>query len=264
MPGCTGPPANTCTLPSTRASVSPSFSSRVASGSSCTGRLMIMPSAPSLPCRTMRMTVRWKRGSGILGEAISSWPASEGGSAPGLCLGRAACSNDAGTSCARRARSKRRDQGEGTSHHRIFGRAEGISLAIEMPRTESVATLARLSTLRPTNVLLGERLSPPAAVSLLAEMNCNERNPHTGPRSETRQFTAIIEREDNGYVALCPELDIASQGDSIEEARANLQEALELFLEAASPDEVDQRFGKRGSDPSATGRDSEFRLGRGV
>ncbi len=47
----------------------------------------------------------------------------------------------------------------------------------------------------------------------------------------TRQFTAIIEREDNGYVALCPELDIASQGDTIESARANLQEALRLFLE---------------------------------
>jgi predicted RNase H-like HicB family nuclease len=58
----------------------------------------------------------------------------------------------------------------------------------------------------------------------------------------TRQFTAIIEREDNGYVALCPELDVASQGDTIEEARANLQEALELFLETASPEEVKQRL----------------------
>lgn len=86
----------------------------------------------------------------------------------------------------------------------------------------------------------------PAAVSVLAEMDYYERNPHTGPRSEhvqmTRQFTAIIEREDSGYVALCPELDIASQGDSIEEARANLQEALELFLETASAEEVKQRL----------------------
>ena len=57
----------------------------------------------------------------------------------------------------------------------------------------------------------------------------------------TRQFTAIIEREDQGFVALCPELDIASQGDTIEEARANLQEALELFLETAPPDEIKQR-----------------------
>ena len=58
----------------------------------------------------------------------------------------------------------------------------------------------------------------------------------------TRQFTAIIEREGEGFVALCPELDIASQGDTIEEARANLQEALELFLETASPGEIDQRL----------------------
>jgi predicted RNase H-like HicB family nuclease len=58
----------------------------------------------------------------------------------------------------------------------------------------------------------------------------------------TRQFTAIIEREDDGYVALCPELDIASQGDSIEEARANLREALELFLETASPEEIRERL----------------------
>ena len=55
----------------------------------------------------------------------------------------------------------------------------------------------------------------------------------------TRQFTAIIEREDEGYVALCPELDIASQGGTIEEARGNLLEALELFLECADPSEVE-------------------------
>ena len=57
-----------------------------------------------------------------------------------------------------------------------------------------------------------------------------------------RQFTAVIEREGDGYVALCPELDIASQGDTIEEARRNLQEALEGFFEAASPEEVQERL----------------------
>jgi predicted RNase H-like HicB family nuclease len=56
------------------------------------------------------------------------------------------------------------------------------------------------------------------------------------------QMTAIIEREGNGYVALCPELDIASQGDSIEQARQNLQEALELFFETADPAEIKQRL----------------------
>ncbi len=57
-----------------------------------------------------------------------------------------------------------------------------------------------------------------------------------------RQLTAIIEREGDGYVALCPELDIASQGDSIEAARENLREALELFFECASPEEVNERL----------------------
>lgn len=44
-----------------------------------------------------------------------------------------------------------------------------------------------------------------------------------------RRLTAIIEREDDGFVALCPELDVASQGRTVDEARKNLQEALELF-----------------------------------
>ncbi len=55
-----------------------------------------------------------------------------------------------------------------------------------------------------------------------------------------RQLTAIIERDGDGVVSLCPELDIASQGDSIEEARDNLREALELFFAAASPKEIKQ------------------------
>jgi predicted RNase H-like HicB family nuclease len=57
-----------------------------------------------------------------------------------------------------------------------------------------------------------------------------------------RKLTAIIEREDDMYVALCPELDIASQGDSIESARDNLQEAIELFFETASPEEIKERL----------------------
>jgi|GEM_PF-70799 len=58
----------------------------------------------------------------------------------------------------------------------------------------------------------------------------------------TRRLTALIQREGDGYVALCPELDIASQGDSIEQARENLREALELFFEVASAKEIDRRF----------------------
>jgi predicted RNase H-like HicB family nuclease len=56
-----------------------------------------------------------------------------------------------------------------------------------------------------------------------------------------QRLTAIIEREDDGFVALCPELDIVSEGVSIEEARANLIEALTLFFETASPSEVSRR-----------------------
>lgn len=56
------------------------------------------------------------------------------------------------------------------------------------------------------------------------------------------KLTALIEREGEGYVSLCPELDVASQGKTVEEARDNLREALELFFESASAEEVKQRF----------------------
>jgi len=59
---------------------------------------------------------------------------------------------------------------------------------------------------------------------------------------QTRTLTAIIEREGDGYVALCPELDIASQGGTVEEARRNLLEALELFFETADRSEVESRL----------------------
>ena len=57
-----------------------------------------------------------------------------------------------------------------------------------------------------------------------------------------KQLTAIIEKEDDGYVALCPEVDVASQGDTVGEAKENLKEALELFFKMASPEEVNSRF----------------------
>ena len=57
-----------------------------------------------------------------------------------------------------------------------------------------------------------------------------------------RRLTAVIEREGDGFVALCPEVDVASQGDTIEHARANLQEALELFFETASEAEIAERL----------------------
>jgi predicted RNase H-like HicB family nuclease len=55
------------------------------------------------------------------------------------------------------------------------------------------------------------------------------------------QLTAVIEREGEGYVATCPEVDVVSQGNTVEEARLNLLEAVEGFLEAASPSEIQRR-----------------------
>ena len=58
-----------------------------------------------------------------------------------------------------------------------------------------------------------------------------------------KHLTAIIRAEDGGYTSLCPELDIASQGDTVEEARDNLREALELFFECAKGEEIERRLG---------------------
>lgn len=57
-----------------------------------------------------------------------------------------------------------------------------------------------------------------------------------------RQLTAIIEREGDSYVALCPEVDTAGQGGLVNKARANLKDALDLFLETASDKEIEERL----------------------
>lgn len=58
----------------------------------------------------------------------------------------------------------------------------------------------------------------------------------------TKQLTAIVEREDNGYAALCPDMDVASQGATLDEACSNIKEALELFFECASTEEIQERL----------------------
>ena len=58
----------------------------------------------------------------------------------------------------------------------------------------------------------------------------------------SRRLTAIITSEGNGFVSHCPELDVASQGATVEEARDNLREALELFFECANPAEIEARL----------------------
>lgn len=57
-----------------------------------------------------------------------------------------------------------------------------------------------------------------------------------------RYLTAVLRREGDGFVALCPEIDVVSQGDTVEEAKANLREAVELFFECASDEEIDGRL----------------------
>lgn len=56
------------------------------------------------------------------------------------------------------------------------------------------------------------------------------------------QLTAVIEREGDGFVATCPQVDVVSQGKTVEEARLNLLEAVEGFFEAASPSEIQRRL----------------------
>jgi len=63
---------------------------------------------------------------------------------------------------------------------------------------------------------------------------------------KVQTFTAVIHREDDLYVATCPELGTVSQGTTIEDALANLKEATELYLEEF-PTHVGNRRGRVGS-----------------
>jgi predicted RNase H-like HicB family nuclease len=86
-------------------------------------------------------------------------------------------------------------------------------------------------------------------LSLVVENGFSERSRHEQiaqtnqeRKNMTKHLTAIIEREGDGYVSLCAELDIASQGDTVDEARNNLKEALELFFESADAEEIQARL----------------------
>jgi predicted RNase H-like HicB family nuclease len=59
---------------------------------------------------------------------------------------------------------------------------------------------------------------------------------------EKPRFTAIVERDGHGWMSVCPELEVASQGRTEEEARRNLAEAVELFLEAAGEAGIARRL----------------------
>lgn len=64
---------------------------------------------------------------------------------------------------------------------------------------------------------------------------------------KTYKFTSVIWKEKEGYVSKCPELGVASAGDTVEEALQNLKEAVELYLENAKElgmlDEIEETFG---------------------
>jgi predicted RNase H-like HicB family nuclease len=60
---------------------------------------------------------------------------------------------------------------------------------------------------------------------------------------DQRAWTVVVESEGDGFVSRCPELDIASQGMTREEALVNLREAVALFFEVADANEVAGRLG---------------------
>ena len=94
------------------------------------------------------------------------------------------------------------------------------------------------------HVLLAQapRLNPSVAVGILGKQSLDHRLARKETFVSQRQrLTCIIQREDDGYVSFCPDFDVASQGDTVDEARTNLIEALELFFETASPSEVSRR-----------------------
>lgn len=66
--------------------------------------------------------------------------------------------------------------------------------------------------------------------------------PATEVLMNQRTLTAILQREGDGFVAICPDVDVASQGDTVEEATNNLREAVELFFESAGPEEINRRL----------------------
>ncbi len=54
---------------------------------------------------------------------------------------------------------------------------------------------------------------------------------------------AVIRRQDDAWISWCPEIDIASQGDTIEQAKANLKEVVELYVETAKESEIKELLG---------------------
>ncbi len=57
----------------------------------------------------------------------------------------------------------------------------------------------------------------------------------------SRRINIIIEKDNNGYYAYCPELEgCQSQGDTFDEALTNIKEAIELYIETLTQEEKEQ------------------------
>jgi predicted RNase H-like HicB family nuclease len=113
------------------------------------------------------------------------------------------------------------------------------NLSIDWDDFDTIPLLQRPGGWGAANRAFEGRLAPlPVEINAAVAARVREE-----PMSDTRPFTARIYREGGGYVALCPELDVASQGDSVEDASSNLSDAVELFLETAAPREIARREG---------------------
>jgi predicted RNase H-like HicB family nuclease len=96
----------------------------------------------------------------------------------------------------------------------------------------------------PNPGLVFERRTGGIAEAVASGCVFSEDAAYSGLMRPTKQFTAIIQQEGKYFVALCPELDVVSQGKTVEQARQNVAEAVELFLEEASPAEIRERLHK--------------------
>lgn len=59
-----------------------------------------------------------------------------------------------------------------------------------------------------------------------------------------RQFLVVITKEDDFFVARCPELNVTSQGETLEEAETNIKEAIELYIESFGTEDLPQQVSK--------------------
>jgi predicted RNase H-like HicB family nuclease len=122
-----------------------------------------------------------------------------------------------------------------------FGADADWAKAVPVGHTATETPLCRLAP-EPLSARLDQARSRKRPRSFVIDFSSKPHQPGESSTMSKTTFTAILEREGDVYVALCPELDIASQGGTIEEATANLRDAVALFLETADSREITQRL----------------------